>query len=65
MSADMGDPGSLSAEQVRALAWAEAILQCENLKIAEEKLAADPELRRAMIDHFQREALWYAARENL
>jgi hypothetical protein len=63
MSAETDDPGKFWAA-MRALAWAEAILHAASLKIVEERIQADPELRAAMIDHFQREALWYAAREN-
>ena len=46
------------------LVMAECIIQAASLTVAEERLQADPELRQAMIGHFRREALRYAAQEN-
>lgn len=54
----------MTPEQARALAEAECVIQAASLTVAEERLAADPELRNAMIEHFRREALRYAAEEN-
>jgi hypothetical protein len=45
------------------LAGAECILECAKLTVADEKLAAGPELRQAMIEHFRREALRHAAED--
>lgn len=60
----MDDLGRFVAE-MRALACAEAVIECEKFKITEERLAANPELRQAAIEHFHREALRYAAQEDI
>ena len=48
--------------ETRVLLEAETIIQCASLKVAEEKLAANPELRQAVVEHFRREALRDAMR---
>jgi hypothetical protein len=60
----MDDLGKFAAE-MRVLADAHCILECAKLKVADEKLAAGPELRQAMTEHFQRMALRHAAEEDL
>jgi hypothetical protein len=50
--------------EMRVLAGAECILECAKLTVADEKLAAGPELRQAMTEHFQRMALQAARSVN-